>query len=149
MLTQGYRKFEWKQILSGENPKIAYQPETSLNLSGTIKTLSNKPVANGRVRLTSIKDHFAEDTVTDANGNFTFKNMNLYDTTKVIINAKKANGGDNVKISIKKPSYPAVQKTPVPVNSLNADIPESVLAAMKTDQYRWTEFKKHYSIKRS
>jgi CarboxypepD_reg-like domain/MG2 domain/TonB-dependent Receptor Plug Domain len=132
MLTQGYRSFEWKKVLSANNPGIVYQPETSLSLSGTLKTPSNQPIANGKVKLTSIKDFFSADTISDVNGNFTFNNINLPDTTKVIINAKKANGGKNVKITIKQPSYPAVSPVDKETgNYINADTPEPVLTAMR------------------
>ncbi|MDP9046819.1 MAG: carboxypeptidase-like regulatory domain-containing protein, partial [Bacteroidota bacterium] len=111
MLTQGYRSFEWKKILSADNPRVLYQPEAALSLSGTIKLPSGKPVPNGKVRLTSVKDLFVADTLTDLSGSFTFTNLELADSTKVVINAKKAKGGDNVKIVIKEPAYAAVDKT--------------------------------------
>jgi hypothetical protein len=130
LLTQGYRRFDWKRLLTGSNPAITSKPETALSLTGTIKTLSNKPIANGRIRLTSIKDHFSGDTVSDINGNFKFTNLDFDDTTKVIINAQKADGGKNVAISIKQPSFPSVNKA-VYTNYLNADLPEPVLAALK------------------
>jgi len=112
MLTQGYRRFEWKKVLAG-NDKIVFKPENTLSLSGTIKTPGNKPLPNARVKLTSIKDYFSADTLTDANGNFTFTNINLPDTAKVIINAKNQKGGDNVKITITEPIYPAIKKSTV------------------------------------
>jgi len=130
MLTQGYRRFDWKRILTGSNPGITAAPETALSLSGTIKTLSKKPIANGRIRLTSIKDHFSADTVSDINGNFKFTNLDFDDTTKVIINAKKTNGGKNVIIAINQPSYPAVNKTG-DINYLNANLSKPVLTALK------------------
>jgi hypothetical protein len=129
MLTQGYRRFEWKKILADSNRELAYRPQNGLILSGTIKTPSNKVVPNGKIQLTSIADHFAADTISDARGNFTFTNLDINDTTKVVINAKKANGGDNVKISIKQPLYPLVNKTNDHI--VNTDVPEPVLTALK------------------
>ena len=37
MLTQGYRKFNWRKIFAGKEPPIIYEPQTSTSLSGTIK----------------------------------------------------------------------------------------------------------------
>ncbi|MDB5142974.1 MAG: hypothetical protein JWQ66_1687 [Mucilaginibacter sp.] len=113
MLTQGYRRFEWKKILDQNNAGPAFKPETSLSLSGTVTTPGNKPVSNAKVRLTSIKNYFAADTLTDAKGNFTFANLNFVDTTKVIVNAKKAKGGDDVEVLVKKPLYPEINKMAV------------------------------------
>ncbi|HTE00713.1 MAG TPA: carboxypeptidase regulatory-like domain-containing protein [Mucilaginibacter sp.] len=126
MLTQGYRSFGWKKILAGSEAKPAYQPETALSLSGTIKTPGNQPVPGGSVRLTSIKDHLSLDTLTDASGNFTFRHINLQDTAKVIINASKTSGGKNVKISIKEPSFQSVNKT----DHTFEDVPDRVKDAM-------------------
>jgi hypothetical protein len=130
MLTQGYRRFDWKRLLAGSNPGTTSKPETALSLTGAIKTLSNKPIANGRVRLTSIKDHFSADTLSDINGNFKFTNLSFDDTTKVIINAQKTNGSKNVLISIKQPSYAAIGKTGH-ISYLNDSLREPVLAALK------------------
>jgi hypothetical protein len=132
MLTQGYHRFEWKKILADKPVESRFKPEVSLNLSGNVKTPSNKPVPNGVVRLTSLKDLFSADTLTDANGNFVFKNVMLPDSTKAIINARKLNGGRNVKIIIKEPEYPlVVKRNKQMANDVNSTIPESVLAAMK------------------
>ncbi|TWI95950.1 TonB-dependent receptor-like protein [Mucilaginibacter frigoritolerans] len=132
MLTQGYHRFEWKKILAGKIEEPIFKPETSLSLLGIVKTQSNKPVPNGMVRLTSIKDFFSADTLTDASGNFTFKNVNLPDSTKAIINARKINGGRNVKIIIRETQYPSVNKrNKQTANAVSATTPESVLAAMK------------------
>jgi len=132
MLTQGYTRFEWKKILAADNSVITFKPETSLSLSGAIKTFSNKPIANGKIRLTSVKDLFSADTLSDAKGSFTFSNLYLDDTTKLVINAKKAKGGDNVKIAIKQPSYPVINKwAKTTLDYLAAETPDQVLNAMK------------------
>ena len=49
MLTQGYRRVEWKQILANKNKIDAYQPEKSLIMQGTLKTPSGKPIPNGKI----------------------------------------------------------------------------------------------------
>src|SRR6185312_9956953 len=51
MLTQGCHRFEWKQVLSNAAPMIAFRPEKSLELAGTLKTPSGKPVPNGKITL--------------------------------------------------------------------------------------------------
>ncbi len=148
MLTQGYRSFEWKKILIGDNPAITYQPETALTLSGTVKMPSGKPVANGRVRLSSVKDLFVADTLTDLNGNFTFNNVDLHDSTKVVINAKKATGGNNVNIYIKEPSYAPVDKTEnVPDRS--AVLPTPVKDAMQQTYFTGQDRVKRYNASKA
>ena len=53
MLTQGYRRFEWKRVLDSTKTPLAYQPERGLEISGMVKNLSGKPIANGTVTLLS------------------------------------------------------------------------------------------------
>jgi len=55
MLTQGYHRFEWKQMLSGVDPAPMFLPEKTLEISGHLKNLLGKPVPNGKVTLCSIR----------------------------------------------------------------------------------------------
>lgn len=109
MLTQGYRGFEWKQILSNGNPKIAYEPEKSIELTGELKTSSGKPVSNGKVILVAPGEKFIADTVTDLSGKFRFDDIDLSDTSKTVLRARKSNNSDNVSIYVKQKDYPAVK----------------------------------------
>ncbi|MBC7399980.1 MAG: TonB-dependent receptor [Mucilaginibacter sp.] len=131
MLTQGYRRFEWKIILAGARPKITYRPETALSLSGTVTTPGNKAVPNGKIQLSSPKDFFVSDTLTDANGNFTFNNVDLPDSTKIIINAKKLSGGKNVKIKMLENRFPDVAKNTDPDTYAIENVPELVKNVMQ------------------
>lgn len=110
------------------NDQATFIPEQALSLSGTITTMKNKPVADGKIQITSVKDFFSADTTTDDNGNFTFTGLELDDNTKVVINAKKASGGNNVHITIKPPVYAAVDKS---IDN-SAAMPDSVVAALKS-----------------
>lgn len=120
MLTQGYRRFEWKQILNTTikqynipaaiGTAIQYQPETDLQIEGTLKTPSGKPLPKGKITLAATRDGLVTDTVTDANGVFRFTGLNLSDTAKIILRARKANNGSNVNIYVKQKDYPAVIK---------------------------------------
>jgi hypothetical protein len=110
MLTQGYRRFEWKRVLGDNATASLYQPERSLELMGALKTPSGKAVPNGKVRLVSTRDNFITDTTTDINGNFKFTNLYLPDTAKIILRARKEHNGSNVTIYVKQRDFPAVVK---------------------------------------
>jgi hypothetical protein len=109
LLTQGYRRFEWKQVLDDKkNHEAVYKPEESLELSGILKTVGGKPVPNGKVTMMVTKDNLLRDTIADANGNFRFTGLYLTDTPIMVLRAKSANEGNNVKIEIKHPDKPAL-----------------------------------------
>jgi hypothetical protein len=58
MLTQGYRRFVWKQLLGDVSRRILSQAEKSLSISGTIKTSGGKPVPKAKVMLLSTQAAF-------------------------------------------------------------------------------------------
>jgi len=128
MLTQGYRGFEWKEVLKSDTTTaITYPPENWTQLSGKVTTLAGKPVANGKITLLSTKQNIAMDTTTDKNGNFIFTGINISDTTKLVLHATMKNGNSAVNIKLDKPVYP-------PVNGLDTDeykMSDEALAAMK------------------
>ncbi len=101
MLTQGYHRFEWKQIMNGKFPVITYQPEKTLAISGHITTLGGKPIAHGKVTMLSTRGGFAFlDTVTDEQGRFEFKNMAFADSLKFVIQARTGKDRKNVQIDL-------------------------------------------------
>ncbi len=123
MLTQGYRRFEWKQILAAPDTRIVNKPEQNLTLEGTIKTTGGDVVPNGKLMLTSTRENTILDTVTDAYGNFKFTDLQLSDTAKIVLQARKQNNGKRVSIFVKQSDYPAVAKSSGPATGagLSAD----------------------------
>lgn len=101
MLTQGYRRFAWRMILGNSFPQITFQPEQSMLISGTTKTLGGKPLPNAKVTLfTTSKGAFLIDTVSDANGRFVFNNLIFPDSIRFVIQARSTNGRKNVEIKL-------------------------------------------------
>ncbi|WP_316769440.1 TonB-dependent receptor plug domain-containing protein [Pedobacter frigiditerrae] len=100
LLTQGWRKINWKSVANGQFPAITYQPEKGMNISGTI-TKGGKPVVNGKVALFSNSGgFFATDTVSDANGRFNFKDIIFGDSVKFIVQARTSKENKNVEINL-------------------------------------------------
>ncbi len=103
MLTQGYHRFDWKQIVTNNFPPIVYQPENSLEISGYLKTLGGKPIPNGKVSLlSSSKGFFMMDTVADNKGYFAFKNLQFKDSVKFVVQSKTSKEKKNVKIELNR-----------------------------------------------
>jgi hypothetical protein len=112
MLTQGYRKFEWKQILSDKPVQLAFEPEQSLELAGLLKTAAGKTVANGKISLMSPGDNIITDTVTNAAGEFRFSATDISDTSKLILRARNGNSGNNINVYLRRSDYAAINKSP-------------------------------------
>jgi hypothetical protein len=109
MLTQGYRRFEWKQILNN-NAQPKYTPETSLAISGKLTSLGGgKAIPGGHVSLLSSSGGFAMlDTVADDQGHFVFKNLQFKDSLKFVIQSKKDKGNKNLRIEMDSINRPPV-----------------------------------------
>lgn len=89
MLTQGYRRFEWKQVLAGNQPPVLYQPERSLQIAGNVKTLHDKPLPGAKVSvLNNLEGFFLTDTLSDKNGHFVFNNLQYKDSTRFIVQSR-------------------------------------------------------------
>jgi hypothetical protein len=111
MLTQGYRRFEWKEILADRYPTIAYQPEKGIDVSGVLTTPAGKPVDKGRLSILALSDKIIIDTVSDAEGKFKLTDVAFTDSIKLVLKARKANDGRNVNISLDGRKIPLVYKS--------------------------------------
>ncbi|MFY0653232.1 MAG: TonB-dependent receptor plug domain-containing protein [Cyclobacteriaceae bacterium] len=109
LLTQGWRRFVWKQVLNDSLPQMTYYAENGFNFSGTLtNTLSNKPHP-GRVSvMTKSAVNFGlKEFDTNDEGRFVLGGYQFFDTTKVFIQAKskkvkkrkKKKGDDKLKFS--------------------------------------------------
>ena len=87
MLTQGWRKINWKQVADGVVPPATFPAEKQLKISGTV-TKGGKPVVKGKIMLVSFTGgFFATDTLTDDKGRFNF-NIEFLDSTKFVVQAR-------------------------------------------------------------
>ena len=122
LLTQGYRHFSWKQVLSDNQMPVAYHPEKALKISGSVRTGGGKPISGGRVTLfTKSGGPFLMDTVTDTNGKFSFPNLTFGDSVKFVVQAKIAKGQDNVLLELDNITAPPTESDKnltIPVNFL-------------------------------
>jgi len=100
MLTHGYRRFEWRPLLDNTYPALAYQPEKTLEISGTAKMLGGRALSKGTVSLIApFSGHGILSTVTDDKGNFSFTNMVYLDSAKFILQAVNAKGSNNTMLT--------------------------------------------------
>ncbi|QPH38763.1 Ig-like domain-containing protein [Pedobacter endophyticus] len=88
LLTQGYRSFNYTDIIAGKLPKIDFLPEQGIELSGILRMNNGIPVRKGQLLLTIPDKRFNLEGTTDPVGNFRFKNLVFNDSSKVTITAK-------------------------------------------------------------
>ncbi|QJD97128.1 TonB-dependent receptor plug domain-containing protein [Mucilaginibacter robiniae] len=106
MLTQGYRRFEWKPVLAGNIVPPAYQPEKLIQISGTIRS-GSKPAPGAKITLfTTAGGAFLIDTVADSQGRFAFKNLIVKDSIRFVLQARTAKGKKDVDIILDNNAKP-------------------------------------------
>ncbi|MFA6248554.1 MAG: carboxypeptidase regulatory-like domain-containing protein [Mucilaginibacter sp.] len=101
MLTQGYRRFAWKNVLDGEPSPNKYPRETAFTISGKVTKPNGKPVAGGTVQLINYQNGVIKlDTLTDQNGRFAFKDLLYIDSIRFLINARTAKKSKDVVVTM-------------------------------------------------
>jgi len=100
MLTQGYRRFTWKEVLDSTAKPLARQPEKGIEITGQVKNLFNKPVANGLVTLIPPKGGALSTALTDKDGLFRFSNLIFTDTMHFVLSAVNSKNKNDTKINV-------------------------------------------------
>jgi hypothetical protein len=140
MLTHGYRRFEWKQVLNDNKLAPVYRPERSLSISGTAENLVGKPISKAIVSLISMDNRaFISDT-TDDKGHFKFNGMFFTDTARYVLQAVNANGKNKTQLVYDPGKPPLVGALAAASRPLGLDT--QMRAYMDNDEKRQTQMDK-------
>lgn len=110
LLTQAWRKLEWKEL---DNPKTpVLRPQKSMEIKGTTHKLGRKAVEpNAHISLISTHNFMDFiDTTSNTEGKFTFDKLVFPDSIKFLISAKTAKGKNNIDIKMEEVEKPAATK---------------------------------------
>ena len=110
MLTQGYRRFSYTDILADKYPLVTFLPEKGIEVTGTLRTNTGTPVNKGVVNLQLPDRNISVNAVTDGNGQFRFSNVAIFDSSKVVLNARNNTGYNNMMIIADAAHYQPVTK---------------------------------------
>lgn len=107
MMTYGWRRFNWRDLLESDKKMLTFLPETGYSLKGytTEKKNPQKRIST-QVLLTSLNEEFIyESQTTDVEGNFHFRNLPYLDSISFIIqgriqNRKNALNNDAEKMKL-------------------------------------------------
>lgn len=122
MMTQGWRRFIWRDLMADKVPKLNYFLETGLEVSGTALRPNGK-IADKVTLTLMIKNgkntpQFQMGT-TDSLGRYNFYGLDFSDSTQIFVQGMKQNGGKNLDVTIntQKPS-PKVRIVKTPYNPM-------------------------------
>ncbi len=116
MLTHGWRRFKWNDIIAGKFPKIIYPRDTSyLTLSGKIYGASPAQLRGAGNIFLFLKQKNDKNKVIMApvqpDGTFTDPSMILFDTTQVYYQLSKDKGLGDVSVKFMEGRLPPVSNT--------------------------------------
>lgn len=140
MLTQGYRRFAYKDILTDKFPPIAFLPEQGIEISGTLRTLNGMPINKGNLSLVIPDRNFGKQTITDPSGNFKFNDLMFIDSSEVTLNARSNANNKNLMIMLD------ATRRQLPTNNLQA--PDKILNIDSVLRPYLQNSKKQYSFTR-
>lgn len=125
LLTQGWQGFDWGNI-NQPAPVPAFQPETEIGVTGTLRNLFNKPAAGIKVRLMATgKQFLLVDTISDKQGRFAFKDLPLADSIAYVIklhNGKDKSAAEDIKVDEFMPTKLTLPNLPRPMPwNMNTD----------------------------
>ncbi|HVM86881.1 MAG TPA: TonB-dependent receptor plug domain-containing protein [Puia sp.] len=92
MLTQGYRRFQWNQVLNLQNNPLYFVPELGLSIDGLVADRRGKPAINKTVCLMADKKGSFLSTVSDSGGRFHFPDLIFDEGAHFILTALDAKG---------------------------------------------------------
>ncbi|MDO7874934.1 TonB-dependent receptor plug domain-containing protein [Hymenobacter sp. ASUV-10] len=102
LLTQGWRRFVWKQVLSGTVPPVRYAADQTptLSLSGqVVGEYGTQPMANAPITfMQSRPNRVVASATATADGLFRFTGFDGRDTAVVTLQARRAQGTNPVRI---------------------------------------------------
>ncbi len=110
LMTQGWRRFKWQDVLQDSLPRTAYFVEQGMALTGKITKLNGK--SPGTVNLTifinakdSARSLFMGES--DEQGSFGFYNLNFADSVTVLLQGVTPKGNRDLVIQLDRPQPPA------------------------------------------
>jgi len=132
MLTQGYRRFSWKELENDNSAATAnaYTPENGIDISGTLKTKSGEPIANCVITLIPQAGGGVQIDTTNSQGKFRFANVSA---TKSVLKVISPVGKKGLLVFDKPVMEPAIEsRNPAEAKfDANADILASLQSSQK------------------
>ncbi len=105
MMTQGWRRFTWQAVQEAKKNNPQFLIENGFEITGKVLKSNGKPTEKP-VKLTLlVKDKNGPQfnmVESQTDGTFGFYQLNFYDSTSVMLQGKKDQGGRNLDISLNK-----------------------------------------------
>ena len=114
LLTQGWRRFTWKDVLAAQPPAPHFVPEQELSLVGqVVSEHGSRPIPNSQLTFLQMRPVKNVSTATTGpDGRFSFTGFPVGDTAVISLQARRAQGGSNVLVLPDTGPLPTFQDLP-------------------------------------
>lgn len=111
MRTHGWTRYDMPEIMKGniKHPNVPF--ETDQRLFGTVKGGGlSKPAKDAKVSILSMNNNYVDQTGSDKNGRYMFRNLDFPDSTMYVIQAlnSKGKGGRRMELYIDEAIFPGI-----------------------------------------
>ncbi|UFH53710.1 TonB-dependent receptor plug domain-containing protein [Spirosoma sp. KNUC1025] len=143
LMTQGWRRFAWPDVLAGTSTPVKYSAEGGLSLTGHVVRPNQKGIG-GKVNLTFMLVKRDSSRVflageTDEAGNFGAYDLDFTDSTSILIQGIKGAANRNLVITLDQLFTPTVTIARVPYNPLEFRRDELAEFMKRTREYQEIE----------
>jgi hypothetical protein len=121
MMTQGWRRFVWKDVLQDTYPIPSHLIEQGLVLSGQVVRPNQKAPGNVALTFMVLNKDSTREVLTgesDESGRFSVYGLKFGDSTRVMIQAVIGKSNRNVEIKLDNLMSPTVKMTKIPYNPI-------------------------------
>ncbi len=128
MMVNGWRRFQWNEVLQIDSLTPKYMVEQGLTVKGRIYRDGKDLVKNGQVFMfTNLEPNESRDLVTtNDKGEFEFNNQVFSDTTILTIQAFYKKGRKNINLALDSIGYEEVAWTPLQIEQEVIEAPEEI-----------------------
>ena len=128
LMTQGFRRFVYEDLLAEKYPQVQFMPEQGISLSGILRLNTGRPQPNGGLLLSIPSRNIRKDAYTDAQGRFSFDNLVFPDSSKVTINARGNDNFRNLVINMDQTFFPGIDDGGIYANDNEQHIDQAMKA---------------------
>lgn len=133
MRIHGWRRYDLQAAINGQYALPSQLPETSMQLSGEIKSVFGKPIKKSSVQIFAPGTSLITQVETDTKGNFKLNGFEYPDSTRYLITALSHKGKKNVVLQMHPEQYPVV--TPQTNATFYHDSGSKKLSTINEDRY--------------
>jgi hypothetical protein len=134
MLTNGWRKFNWEDVISQTYPNINKPIEQGINVSGVVKSIdgSKRGLKGGTINAIIGQGDAFSSTSFNSDGYFIFPNLTFFENTPITVSAKDDRQREFLEVVFQKSTRtPEITQPSIPNEIM---VPKSLIETFRSRQ---------------